>query len=136
MAFTPTAVNPRDLFAVYNGTGAPLLPNLFVVGDASVAVDNSVKIPATSAAIVTTKGALIKVINAGEYGEVARRGVVLIKASGNITRGADLMIDTAAGKEGRVKVASGTGMVIGVAQTVGADGDLVEVSMDEAYKAA
>jgi hypothetical protein len=116
---------------VYNGTGSTLAANLFVLPDASYA--KGAKSVATSAAPTSHKGVLRSSLATGTYGTTYGQPgeTVVVKGSGTITKGDQLFLDSASGKEGRVKkytnfATDGAVLLVAVAESACADGELCE----------
>jgi hypothetical protein len=124
---------PGTGVSVYAATA--VAANLFLVPDATVT--KGAKIPVTSSTILTTKGVSRTAIAAGTYGTTFNEpgSTVVVKASGTITRGDIVFVDTSAGKEGRAKTyvnfaTNGVVTLVGVADFSAAsvaDGDLCSI---------
>lgn len=113
-----------------NGTGSTIPAHTCLVASASG--DRYVKVPATSATVRDFAGVSPRAIADGEVGDVALAAgdVAVIKASGSVTKGDRVYMDTASGKEGWAKTySSGTYFQIGIALHDAADGELLEVRL-------
>lgn len=123
---------------VYNGTGSALGANLVLVPDSGSAYGAKIPGAASTATIFAIKGVSTSAIAAATYGTAHPEGLLPIKASGNIAKGDLVFVDGTAGKEGRVKkytnfAGDGVVMIMGVAETAGADGEIVSVLVTSPY---
>lgn len=116
--------------SVYAATA--VAANLFLVPDATVT--KGAKVPVTSSTILVHKGVSRSAIAAGTYGTTFNEpgSTVVVKASGTVAKGDIVWLDTAAGKEGRAKTytnfaTNSVATIVGVAESGGVDGDLIEV---------
>jgi hypothetical protein len=106
--------------------------NLFLVPDATAT--KGAKIPVTASTPFMHKGVSRTAIAAGTYGTTYFEpgSTVVVKASGSVTKGDQLFVDTPSTKEGRAKTyvnfaTNGVALLCGIAETTGVDGDLIEV---------
>lgn len=120
---------------------AAVSANICLVADSSY--DRGVKTPANAAntSVVNFKGVAMKGAAAGEYVALARTpgDRVVCKANGTVTKGDTVFITTVdASKEGFVKkytnfATDGVAFIVGDAETTGADGEFVEITLRGLY---
>lgn len=124
------AVNGGDMSCKNSGV-TDIAAGTAVIVDTSNAPSGadpiSIKVPATSGSVAKPWGITIETIKAGEVGRVRRLGAYPCTASGSITVGDFLQIDSASSKEGRVKTCGAATAQIGQAGNSAADGELVQV---------
>ena len=125
-------VTGGDLSA-YNNAGTDIPAGTAVIVDAAFVPSGDfpmgVKIPATAGSIAEPAGVTVEIIKAGQVGRVRRAGSYPATASGTVTVGDFLQVDSAAGKEGRVKT-KGAGLAqVGRALNSGVDGDLINTDV-------
>lgn len=127
-------IDPCRYKSVKNNGAGEISANLVLVADSGA--DRAVKVPATSAVVRDFAGVSFRDIAAGADGEilVCEGDTAVCKASGAITRGDRVYVDTASGKEGYVKKytdfrTDGAQLIVGVAKTTAADGELLEVEL-------
>lgn len=97
--------------------------NPFTSGDGP----GGVKVPATSGSIAEPCGIAVETIPAGKIGRVRKLGAYPAVASGTVTYGDFVQIDSASGKEGRVKTCGAATAQLGQALNTATDGGLVLV---------
>lgn len=117
--------------ALNNGVAA-IGANLALVPDSSA--DRAAKLPATDSVPDGFAGIVFTSIGAGKIGKVATEAgeVAVLKASGAVTKGDRIYLDTATGKEGCGAKYTGFGtngrkLILGTALTTAADGELFEL---------
>jgi len=86
-----------------------------------------VVVPTTSGAVTPVAGITVERIPAGGQGRLRMLGGGVTTASGSITVGDTLQVDSASGKEGRVKTQTSATQQIGLALNSAADGDPITV---------
>jgi len=124
-------------FPFMNNTGSDIAAGLAVVVDSTNALSSSntvdgvsVKLPAADGALGV--GVTMEVIKAGNFGRVRTGGQAAGTASGAITAGAAVMVESATGK---IKASGAGNAQIGIALTTAADGDPVLVQIVPAKNA-
>jgi hypothetical protein len=104
----------------------PIPADRGVVVDA--ANDYGVTLPPSNAAVKGAVGVTVERIPPGATGRVRTLGIKRVFADGPITRGDDVALSSAAGKEGFVKTTAGPGAIGKALMTTG-DGDALAILM-------
>lgn len=132
-------VPPGGYGSVFNAGATDIPANLCLVPDS--AGDRAAKVPTAGTIPLSFGGVTVRAIKASanlsagaqQVGDVAcsTGDIAVCTASGSITRGDVVYIDSTAGKLGYVKTYAGSGaqMIVGIAQMTAIDSDLVEVRL-------
>jgi hypothetical protein len=86
-----------------------------------------VVVPTTSGSVAACLGTVLSDIPAGKTGLIRISGGAVCKASGSVTVGENVQVDSASGKEGYVKTAGSAAAGFGKALSTAADGEDVLV---------